>query len=136
MEYACHVICTDWDIFLLRMRQPSVAKPDRQSQSGQPSVARHPKSTQETRVYDGQFGRNRRSQFGQPNLADLPSALKRKRTCCSSSPVSLCDAVSMIRWALHRGRRCVLRAHHGGDAAKKTCPQSYSPSFADSNAML
>jgi len=59
-------------LLLFRMRQPPFAKPDRRSQFGQPSFARHPKLTQETTVYDGHSGRNRRSQFGRASLADLP----------------------------------------------------------------
>ena len=37
-------------LLILRMRQPPFAEPDRRSQFGQPSFARHPKLTQETTV--------------------------------------------------------------------------------------
>ena len=69
-------------LLLLRLRRAPFAEPDRRSQFGRPSLARHPKSTQEMTVYDSQLGRNRRSKFGQPSLADLPPD---RANYCSSS---------------------------------------------------
>jgi len=66
------VTCCRHVLLLLRMRQPCFTKPDRRSQFGQPSFARHLRWTQETTVYDGHFRRNQLSQFGKPSLADLP----------------------------------------------------------------
>jgi len=44
--------------------RPPFTEPDRRSQFGRSSFTRHPKLTQETTVYDEQFGRNRPIQFG------------------------------------------------------------------------
>jgi len=50
--------------------RPPFTEPDRWSQFGRSSFTRHPKLTQETTVYDEQFGRNRPIRFGRSSLAD------------------------------------------------------------------
>jgi hypothetical protein len=52
--------------------RPPFTEPDRRSQFGRSSFTRHPKLTQETTVYDEQFGRNRPIQIDRSSLADLP----------------------------------------------------------------
>jgi len=52
--------------------RPPFTEPDRRSQFGRSSFTRHPKLTQDTTVYDEQFGRNRPIQIDRSSLADLP----------------------------------------------------------------